>query len=115
MVAIIKLGREDTDGNAVEFSLGGRRTVVTYAQLEGTRREKADSIKTILQAGADTRTVIADIPTDDVDRTTDPDRENHFHDGTDLVSREVIIESVEWDIERNRYNVVQRVAENVAR
>lgn len=66
-------------------------------QLNGMSQKKADALVPILQALLDSRTPLADLPADDPDKTVDPNRQDLFWDGTELVGRHVTVGGIDWD------------------
>ena len=60
-------------------------------------QSKADDLASDFQLALDGRQLISGLPSDDPDKTTDPNRENIIWDGSDLVSRTIIIVRLEWD------------------
>ena len=68
--------------------------------LTGTHEEICAELKIRGQALADVRIPLADLPEDDPEKTTDPATNVEFWDGTDLVTRHILVESVWWDGEK---------------
>jgi hypothetical protein len=97
----------------VEINNGGKIIRATEADLwAGNKKNTALAFQGFLQKGLDVIQVIADLPADDPDKTTDPKLargERMFWGDSDgkiqanpskndqLVSRSVIVESVTWD------------------
>ena len=100
----------------VEINDGGKIIRATEAaQWAGNKKNTAAVFQAFLQKGLDVIQAIADLPTDDPDKTTDPKLamgERMFWGDSDgkiqanpskndqLVSRSVIVESITWDGER---------------
>lgn len=75
-----------------------------------TDTTKLEALRAHLQAQVDERIPLADFPDEDPDKTVDPGLEGWFHDGTDMVSRRIVVDAVEWQENRNRFRPTVRVS-----
>ena len=66
------------------------------SDFPGNRAAKAAALKAALQDWLDVRQPIADLPSDDPDKTTDPARPDLSWDGVDLVGRAVRVVHHAW-------------------
>lgn len=71
---------------------------VLYADIPGQswNQNRLDKFAERAQVLIDVRIPLADLPTDDPAKTTDPARPDFFHDGNDLVARPIIISNVSF-------------------
>ncbi len=99
-VKSIRIDKETDPSPVIEINIGGKAVSVPYSAIAGTRLEQETMLIELLQTGIDFRQRRNQIPHDDLDRNTDPNRENFFHDGQWLVSREVIVVAAPWDGEK---------------
>lgn len=75
------------------------RVSLTRDSLPASRRvngqENADKMAAALQSQIDVRQQKRDLPDEDPDKAIDPAKPFLFHDGPELVSREVLV-AIEW-------------------
>ena len=90
--------------------LGAGRTgeiVIMYDDITGNVGNAAwlNKFRDAIQDKIDVVDPLSSFPPDDPARITDPDREDFFHDGGNLVARSVIIYDVVWLGDRVSYSV----------
>lgn len=68
-----------------------------YDTLPAAKGQKQQVIRQTFQDFFDVRIPIADLPSDDPDKTADPNRKRLFYDGSDLVGRTKRVTKVVWE------------------
>jgi len=109
----IETGVQGVDPVAVcVYVAANKYAVIQWSQLTGTIEENCEFIRVSLQQFLDTRQRKNDLPVDDPDRKTDPNRPNLYwgdEDGTPnshgqyLISRPIEVTNVAWDTGQLRY------------
>lgn len=71
---------------------------ILYSQIPGNswNQNRLDKFMERAQELMDLRIPLADLPADDPDKTIDPGLPNLFHDGTDLLSRNIVISNISY-------------------
>ncbi|KKN63162.1 hypothetical protein LCGC14_0504320 [marine sediment metagenome] len=88
----VRLWKESVVSGRLEIDV-----VALLTEQEGNNVKVAALVKMQLQDFLDVRIKRTDLPSDEPTRTSNPNREDFFWDGPDLVSRPVIVSVVVWD------------------
>jgi hypothetical protein len=81
----------------------GKCVEVSYSVLSGTRLEQEAQLIQLLQGLLDYRQRRNQLPRDDPDRATDPDRPDLFWDGQFLIHRPITVTGARWNETESRF------------